>query len=63
MNKIVTSFIAGTLLVAGQPAFAAAQVAVAHFAPFAEDIEDTAVDIAVNGNVALPGVKYKDLTE
>jgi hypothetical protein len=50
-------------MVASQPLLAAAKVAVAHFAPFAEDIEDTAVDIAVDGTVALPGVKFKDFTE
>jgi hypothetical protein len=50
-------------MLASQPLFAAARVAVAHFAPFAEDIEDTAVDIAVDGAVALEGVKFKDFTE
>jgi hypothetical protein len=48
---------------ASQSLLADARVAVAHFAPFAEDIEDTAVDIAVNGTVALEGVKFKEFTD
>jgi hypothetical protein len=46
-------------------AFAAARVAVAHFAPFADTIEGTAVNISINGtpNAALQGVVYKNFTE
>ena len=50
-------------MLASQSLWADARVAVAHFAPFAEDIEDTAVDIAVNGTIALEGVKYKEFTD
>ena len=48
-----------------QPAFAAARVAVAHFAPFADTIDGTAVNISVNGTPvdALQGVKFKDFTD
>jgi len=63
MLRLVTVLIAAGALLGSQPLLAAAQVAVAHFAPFAEDVEDTAVDIAVNGTVALEGVKYKDFTD
>ena len=63
MFKMFTTALAAVLLFYGQSVFAAARVAVAHFAPFAEVIEDTAVDIAVNGTVALTGVKYKDFTD
>lgn len=63
MLRLITITALMTLLLSSQPLFAAARVAVAHFAPFAEDIEDTAVDIAVNGTVALEGVKYKDFTD
>jgi hypothetical protein len=63
MSKLTTALIAAGLMICAQPVFAAAQVSVAHFAPFAEDIEDTAVDISVNGTVALTDVKYKDFTE
>jgi len=63
MLKLLTALIAAGFMLSAQPLFAAAQVAVAHFAPFAEDIEDTAVDIEVNGTVALTGVKFKDFTD
>ena len=62
MLKLTRPLIIAGLLGVSQSIFAAAQVNVAHFAPFAEDIEDTAVDIAVNGTVALEGVKFKDST-
>ncbi len=45
-----------------QLASANARVMVAHFAPFAEDIADTSVSVALNGNVALENVKFKDFT-
>lgn len=63
MRKTVTSLTLAGLLLSAQPAFAVARVAVAHFAPFADTIDATAVDIAVNGEVALPGVKYKEFTD
>ncbi len=43
-------------------ALADARVTVAHFAPFAEDIDDTSVSVALNGEVALEDVKFKDFT-
>ena len=43
-------------------ALADARVSVAHFAPFAEDIENTSVSVVLNGSVALLDVKYKDFT-
>ncbi|MEJ8566151.1 DUF4397 domain-containing protein [Elongatibacter sediminis] len=52
------------LLCAGiQPAFGAARVAVLHLAPFAPAIEDTAVDIAINGETTFTGVLYKDFVD
>lgn len=63
MNKLPSTLTAIGLLLAAQPAWSAARVAVGHFAPFADDIETTAVDIAVNGEVALMDVKYKDFTD
>ena len=45
-----------------QLAFSDARVSVAHFAPFAENIEDTSVSVALNGSVALENVKFKDFT-
>jgi hypothetical protein len=63
MNRTFTTTAAALLMFASQSLLADARVAVAHFAPFAEDIEDTAVDIAVNGAVALEGVKFKEFTD
>jgi len=60
MNKTVTTLAAAGLLLSAQAAWAQATVNVAHFAPFADSIDATAVDIAIDGEVALPGVKYKD---
>lgn len=45
-----------------QAVLADARVTVAHFAPFAENIEDTSVSVALNGDVALENVKFKDFT-
>lgn len=62
MLKITAAATAALLMVVSQPVFAVAKVAVAHFAPFAADIADTAVDIQVNGETALTNVVYKDFT-
>lgn len=43
-------------------AFSDARVSVAHFAPFAEDIADTSVSVALNGTVALENVLFKQFT-
>lgn len=45
-----------------QAALSDARVTVAHFAPFAEDIADTSVSVALNGMVALENVQFKDFT-
>ena len=63
MKKLHATLMATGLALVSQSAFSAASVAVAHFAPFAEDIEDTAVNISVNGSVALENVKFKAFTE
>jgi hypothetical protein len=60
MNKILISLIGAGMVMAAQPAFSAARVAVLHLAPFASDVDATAVDIWINGEIAFPGVKYKD---
>jgi hypothetical protein len=44
-------------------ALADARVVVGHFAPFSDDLAETAVDIAINGNVALSNVRYGDFTD
>lgn len=50
-------------LLCSQVALSDARVAVAHFAPFAENIDDTSVSVAVNGEVALTDVKFKMFTD
>ncbi len=53
----------GTLAILGSSvAFADARVSVAHFAPFASDIEATSVSVFLNGEEALTDVKFKDFT-
>ena len=62
----VTAAVSTALLMAfSQPAFSQAKVAVAHFAPFADTIEGTAVNISVNGTPvdALQGVVFKQFTD
>ena len=44
-------------------ALADARVTVAHFAPFAENIDDTSVSVVLNGSAALLNVKFKDFTD
>ena len=64
MNKI-TAAIATVLLILGSTsAFAQAKVAVAHFAPFADTLMGTAVNISINGTPvpALQGVEFKQFT-
>ena len=58
-NMLITGAAA---LLSSQLAFADARVTVAHFAPFAENIDDTSVSVLLNGAVALENVKFKDFT-
>jgi hypothetical protein len=50
-------------LLYSQVALSDARVSVAHFAPFAADLDDTSVSIALNGTVALTDVKFKMFTD
>jgi len=63
MHKHTIKLAAAAMLLVSQPAWSQARVAVAHFAPFADTLEGTAVDIAVNGAVALEGVQFKQFTD
>lgn len=65
MNKLTAAASALLLTAMSTSAFGQAKVAVAHFAPFADTIEATAVDISVNGTPveALQGVTFKQFTD
>ena len=63
MIKSSAAVLGTILLLASQPVYAAARVAVAHFAPFAESLDGTAVNILVNGATALENVRFKDFTD
>jgi hypothetical protein len=65
MIKVKAAASAAILMAMSSSAFASAQVAVAHFAPFADTIDGTAVNISINGTpaAALQGVKFKQFTD
>lgn len=60
MKKIVIGCFAALIGLSSQPLLAAARVAVLHLAPFAQSIDDTAVNILVNGNTTFSNVKFTD---
>lgn len=59
-SHLVAGFVS---LLSSQFALADARVTVAHFAPFAENIDDTSVSVALNGEVALENVTFKMFTD
>ncbi|HKJ18603.1 MAG TPA: DUF4397 domain-containing protein [Xanthomonadales bacterium] len=63
MKKLASILALTVASVTAQPLFAQANVAVLHLAPFAPDIEDTAVDIYINDALTFPGVLYKDFVD
>jgi hypothetical protein len=65
MNRLTAAASTALLMAFSQSAFSQAKVAVAHFAPFADTIDGTAVNISVNGAPvdALQGVKFKQFTD
>lgn len=65
MKKLTAAASAAILMAISTSTFAQAKVAVAHFAPFADTIEGTAVDISVNGTPveALQGVTFPQFTD
>jgi hypothetical protein len=63
MNKIVSVFTLLFAMLTAQPLLAQARVAVLHLAPFDSNIQNTAVDVLINGEIALEGVQYKDFTD
>jgi hypothetical protein len=64
MNRTTAAISTVFLMLGSTSAFAQAKVAVAHFAPFADTIDGTAVNISVDGTPveALQGVKFKQFT-
>lgn len=63
MNKFTSLALLLTSLLTAQPLFAQARVAVLHLAPFDSELENTAVDVLINGETALEGVQYKDFVD
>ena len=63
MYKFAVSFTITAMMLFSQPALAAARVAILHLAPFADTVDGTAVNIAVNGTVLFEGVKFKDFVD
>ncbi len=64
MFKRTAAVSTALLMAMSTSAFGAAKVSVAHFAPFADTIEGTAVNISINGAPvdALQGVTFKQFT-
>lgn len=64
MNKSTAAISMVLLMLGSTSAFAQAKVAVAHFAPFADTLMGTAVNISINGTPvdALQGVEFKQFT-
>jgi len=64
MNKITAAIATVLLMLGSTSAFAQAKVAVAHFAPFADTLMGTAVNISINGAPVdvLQGVEFKQFT-
>jgi hypothetical protein len=56
MNKIVSVFTLLFAMLTAQPLLAQARVAVLHLAPFDSNIQNTAVDVLINDEMALEGI-------
>ncbi len=63
MNRLSVFAVLLTAMLATPHALAQARVAVLHLAPFDAEIGNTAVDILINGEVALENVQYKDFVD
>jgi len=63
MLKFAVALTVTFLMLTSQPALAAARLAVLHLAPFANTLDGTAVNIAVNGTVLFENVKFRDFVD
>lgn len=63
MKKIASIAAFSIAAVTAQPVFAQANVAVLHLAPFDSVIENTAVDVVINGQPTFTNVLYKDFVD
>ena len=63
MNKCGIALVATASILASQALYAQARVTVAHFAPFADTLDGTAVDILANGGELLSDMRFKDFTD
>ena len=55
MKRTLATALLSALTLAATTAHAQVRVSVGHFAPFANTVEGTSVDIRVNGSTALSG--------
>ena len=63
MKKVLCAAALSIAALTTQPLFAQANVAVIHAAPFSAELENTAVDIAINGNVTFTNVLFADFVD
>ncbi len=63
MKKILGTVALTIAAASAQTAFAQANVAVLHLAPFDSNVENTAVDILVNGQVTFTNVVFQDFVD
>lgn len=62
MKRTLATALLSALTLAATTAHAQVRVSVGHFAPFANTVEGTSVDIRVNGSTALSGVRFGQFT-
>lgn len=62
-NKLAIGLLAALAATQASSAFAEARIRVAHFAPFAAEVEDRTVDVTIDGANFLEDVAYGDVTD
>lgn len=63
MKKLLSVATLSIAAITSQPLFAQANVAVLHLAPFDSALENTAVDIVINGTPTFTNVQFKDFVD